>query len=219
MRRKAPFFDAPAPSELVDQNQQGYVSQLAKALQLQGRAPGLLHRNISVGIQLDDYTAPEFWTLRGGTRWSAYRLVGATAGQRGLVQVLGGGGSLGVIEAVAVNNSQATLQTFRYGMVAQETAAGGGNNSVLDDRYYGAAVPSTLITSTTAVAPVAPNSAIVTVPPLSTLLIPMGGGVVVTGKPNSVGVVPVWKIVAETANIGFEVTVFFRERSMLPSEA
>lgn len=203
---------------VLDQNQQDYATQIARAVALQSKPPGQLDPRIALGITVDDWTLPEFWTLRRGTRWQAMRSPGAVAGQRGFVQATGSPGTLSVLERVWIyNNSGATL-TFNYGMWAIEAAAGGGGGAVLDDRYYSAASPGTLITWSTAVAPGSPNSGSILTLTGTMTEVPLNGGIVLTGKPNTAGVVPAWKLVANQVNLAFDVMFFYRERPILDTE-
>lgn len=204
------------PAQL-DQNQQDYATQIVRAVALQSRAPAHLDPKVSLGIQLDDWTLPEFWSLRRGTRWQAYRSVPAVAGQKGFVQVIGSPGTLTVLEAVYVSTT-AGATGFLYGMTASEAAVGGGGGGVLDDRQYSIAAPGCAVTFSNAVAPTSPNGGYLQVQAGVAASVPLGGGIVLTGKANPTGVIPAWKIVCNTVNQGFEVTLFYRERLILDSE-
>lgn len=208
----------PRQKDTVDVNQLDYSSLLTSALNLQRRMPGDLEPTLNASIQLDDWTLPEFWSLRKGTAWQKYVTLGAVALQKSFVQVLGGQGMVTILERVVVVNPTGVGQTFIYGITAFEAAAGGGFVGPMDDRYWGASSPGTLITGSTAVAPSVGNQGYAVVPAGATADIPLGRGVVLTGTPNAAGVVPVWKIVNNVVNVGVDVVLFWRERPILPSE-
>jgi len=188
------------------------------ALGLQSRVPGHLDRRIGVGITLDDFTRPEYWRSRAGKRFQAYRSVQAVAGQRGFVQVVAQAGVLAVLESAWIGNNSGGALSFAYGLTSFEAAVGGGGTASLDDRDFSVAAPGVLTTFGSAVAPAAPNAGYILVPNGVMAEIPLGGGVVLTGKANPAGVVPVWKVCANSVNVAFEVITFWRERSILPSE-
>jgi len=205
-------FGAPATTPgLLDQNQQAYASQVAKALQLQGSIPGKLDPRIQLGINVDDLSARQFWHLRRGTSWQNFRDVTAVVGQRGFVQVLGSVGMIAKLEKVVVTNNAGGSLTFTYGLAAFEAAAGGGGVASCDDRAWSAVSPATVVTFGAAVAPLYSPGGWMIVPTGTSVDVPLGEGIILTGKANSAGVVPVWKLTANAANVAFQVTTFHSE--------
>lgn len=202
----------------VDQNQQDYATQLQRALQLTARSPADLESVLNVGIQVDDFTRPEFWPLRRGTRFQAYRSVTAVVGQRGIFQMQGSIGVLTVIEQVTIENQFGAPLTFNYGIGSANAVATGGGVVATDDRLFSVVSPATMVVSGASAAPNVPPGGHILVPNNTTMDVPLGAGIILTGKPNTAGVFPVWGIVCTGANSVFEVTAFYRERPILDSE-
>jgi len=202
----------------LDQNQQDYATQLQRALQLTARSPAELESVLNVGIQVDDFTRPEFWPLRRGTRFQAYRSVTAVAGQRGIFQMQGRVGVLTVVEQVTIVNQSGAPLTFNYGIGSANAVATGGGTVATDDRLFSVVSPATAVVSGASGAPVVPPGGHILVPNDATMDVPLGSGIILTGKPNAAGVFPVWGIVCTAVNFAFEVTAFYRERPILDSE-
>lgn len=215
--RGLPHPDEPgnAPG-LRDVNQTDYSSQLTKSLGLQARVPSNLDPRVQVGITLDDYTLPEFWTMRNGSRWSGYTTVGAFVAQRGWWTAQCAGGMMAVLESVTISHRFGAPLEFNYGLNLPEAGGAAGLYAAADDRNtFGLSNKSLLIGGGTVAAPV--------VPPGGYIICPNDNNVTI--YPNAVmtgvtvaGSISCWKIVCALPNAAFTVSYSWRERATLPSE-
>jgi hypothetical protein len=205
-------------SGLLDLNQQDYPTQLNKALGLQVRPPGHIDTRVSVGIQLDDFTLPEFNYLRRLNLMSVFVGTAAVAAQFPVIQVIANvPSSLLVVERIIVTNANAAVQTISWGW-------GGFDGGVTvtpearDSRNYqnpGAAY----ITKQNAAAPTAPNpnAGFVRLPVDATLDIPINH--VVTNPTKGFATSACFKIVGNQVFTSLSVTILYRERVLLQQES
>jgi len=212
------FFGPPPDSDLVDQNQQDYVAQIQRALQLQQRTPGRLHRNLSVNFQLDDFTQLEFQWLRGRHTFESHIKEVAVAGQQSWLNIIPAPSKLTVIERLVITNLNPVAQTFVIGIVTPEAGGPGVNFTMCDDRQYfgGASAGAQLLHSTGAAPTEAVGGLLLTVGANAMLDYPVN--VVMTGRQNAWNVAS-WKIVCQQANVRTDVGVRWSERNLLPSES
>lgn len=203
---------------VLDQNQQDYATQIARSFNLQSRIPGHLDSRLQMGFTVDDLTTAPFWHLRRGTSWQAMRSAPGVAAEKGWVQLSGSVGTLTLLyRAIVVNNTGGPL-SFGYGVGAFKTGVIGGGTSTTDDRDFSGVSPAAAAVADTDVAPVVPQSGYCVLASPSNYELPLGEGVVLTGKANSAGVVPAWSIVCNQINSAFDVVLFFKERPILDSE-
>lgn len=207
MRGKINPFGPPAPG-LLDVNQPEYSTQLTSALGLQTRVPGKLDRNVSVGIQLDDYTAPEFWWLRRGIRGYAGDARGATAAQFAFFALQCQPGSLLVVEKVYLTSH--TSQYLSIGIqAAQPAAAAAAAGTALDSRAQAQGGAARWVLS---------SNAAVTGPTVATRIY-CAADAVVLYEPDAVITGGQWfSVISTTLNTEMAVSVVYRERTLLPSE-
>jgi hypothetical protein len=198
----------PLDHALLDVNQQDYPTQLNKAMQLQVRPPGRIDPRVSVGVQLDDYTMPEFWWLRRGIRGYAGDARAANAGQFNFFAIQCLPGSLLVIEKLIVG---CQITSFvKIGLqTAQPAAAAATAGTPLDARAFGQGGAARWVLS---------SNAAVTGPTIPTSIL-CAANALVTVEPGAVLTGGNWFSVISTAvNIDLAVTVIYRERRLLPSE-
>lgn len=209
MRRRVEAVGFPPPPPLVDVNQQDYSTQTTAALGLQVRVPGQLDRKIGLGVQLDDWTAPEFWWLRKGIRGYAGDARGGVAGQFTFFAIQCLPGSLLVVERVLVCAPNAA-QYVSYGIqAAQPAAAAAAAGTPMDSRAFGQGAAARWVFS---------NNAAVTGPVVSTRMY-LPAGVTVQFEPNAVVTNGNWfSVISAVVNTELAVTVYYRERPLLPSE-
>lgn len=201
-------FDRPG---VLDVNQQDYASQQAKALGIQVAVPGKLEPGLSVGLQLDDYTLPEFWWLRRGLRGYAGDARNATAGAFGFFSITCLAGSMLVVEKIILSSPLAA-QYFSYGVqAAQPAAAASTPGQPIDTRSLGQAGSARWVLSANAVV-VGPTVATrVWVPAQTVVTIDQPGIVLTNGN---------WfSVIATTVNVEIAVTVIYRERRLLETES
>lgn len=208
---------SPSPPDVRDVNQAEYATQLTRALGLQNRVPGHLEPDIGLSVTLDDYTKPEFWWARQGSRWQNRRSVGIVAAQYGFVQVIAPVGTLCVLERVLITNQGAGVLSFDYGFATADAAVGGGGVGPLDDRgAYLNQAQSVSIVWGNAAAPAAPPNGYVQIPGNTTHELRLDQ--ILTGAATPAGVIGCWKLVCGTLATAFEVVTVHRERYLLPSE-
>jgi hypothetical protein len=208
----------PRQPALLDNNQQDYATQLNKALQLQVRPPGHIEATIGVGIQLDDWTKPEFAILRRMALYGATAQVAAVAAQYPMAQLIcNTPNTLIVLERLILTNTNAAGVFCNYGW-------GGFDGGVTvvpearDSRNYGLA-GTAYLTRQTAAAPTAPQPAMgnVYVPVGATVDVPLQ--VVITNPTRGFVTSPCFKVLTGTVNTSLVATFVWRERSLLQTEA
>lgn len=212
-------FEPPRPvvvPGLLDNNQQDYATQLNKALQLQVKPPGNLDGTIQAGLILDDFTKPEFFPLRNGSRWQNLRVVTGVVGQRGWWQATGVTGIVTVIERVIISHRFGAPLDFNYSFAIAEAGGTGGGVVSRDDRgAFNKQAPSCAIVFGAAAAPTVPVGGYCVVPNDNNLELEVNQ--ILTGQVNGASV-GCFKIVCAVANAAFSVTSFHRERPQLGSE-
>jgi len=202
----------PAPG-LLDQNQQDFTTQIARALGVQGVVPGKLDPLVGVGIQLDDFRALEYQFLRRTTCAYFGSQAAAVAAQFGFSSIRGGNGTLTVIDKIIIANTSAATLAFDCGIQGQFPSGVGNLPGTARDTRFGVAVLNTLsvVRAGSDAAPVLPS-----IP--YQISVPAGGsfewdpGVVLSSASAF------FSVVAKTVNLGFSVAWFWRERPMLNTE-
>lgn len=200
-------FDRPG---VLDVNQQDYASQQSKALGIQVAVPGKLEPGLSVGVQLDDYTRPEFWWLRRGLRGYAGDARGAVAAQFGFFALQCLSGSVLVVEKILLTAQAA--QYLNMGLQAAQPAAGAATaGTVMDSRSFGQGGSARWVLS---------SNAAVTGPVVGTRVWCPAGTLVTIDEPGFVVSGGNWFAVLSTVlNTEFSITVFYRERRLLETES
>jgi len=201
------------PPGVLDQNQPDYASQLAKANGLQGTPPGHLESVYNVSLQLDDYTAPEFWWLRRGQLglWAGFAT--AIAGQTGWVGIQGAVGMLTVVRRIILTNPTAVAQKVFVGLTTVTPSAGA---------YFPCPVRDTrgspgLATQCATTGGVRASAAVT--PPGTPMRINVpAGSTVVIDTPFVLTGALFLSAQCQTANADFEANFEFAERPILPSE-
>jgi hypothetical protein len=203
---------------LLDLNQQDYPTQLNKALGLQVYPPGHLDPRVSIGIQLDDFTLPEFNNLRRMHLMSATVQTAAVAAQFPVAHVIANvPKSVIVIERLIITNSNAAIQTVNWGW-------GGFDGGVTvtpearDSRNYGNP-GAAYITRQNVAAPAAPNpsAGYVRVPADAVLDIPINQ--VITNPTTGFVTSACFKILGNQVLTSLNVTIIYRERVLLQQES
>jgi hypothetical protein len=202
---------------LLDNNQQDYATQLNKALGLQVRPPGHIDPRISMGIQVDDFTRPEFNYLRRLSLMSVAVQTAAVAAQFPVVQVVcNAARSVVVLERMLVINGNAGGISVSWGW-------GGFDGGVTvtpesrDSRNYGNPGIA-YITKQNVAAPAAPT------PNAGYLLLAGSASAeiqlnqVIVNPTAGFATSPAFKILGNQVLTALTVTLFYRERSLLPQE-
>jgi hypothetical protein len=204
----------PLTNLLVDQNKQSWVTQIARALQLQRSAPGLLDPTIQCGVTLDDFNTLPFLSLRGQNSYQAAVAVVAGVG-RAYVQVyctLQTSRMLLHLRSLTILNLNAARGDYNFG-IAQPTVGDLGVTTYgpLDNRTVGS--PYFRMDVNTAIAaPVTPTQGTMSIPGFTQDVLPCQyilSGVV----PNSS-----IKIVDSVAARGIGCIAVWDERPMQDSE-
>lgn len=205
--------DAPG---LLDQNQQDYTTQVARALGVQGQSvPGKLDYRVGVGVQLDDFREVEFQFLRRCT--AAYfgsNVAAGGAGLFGFSSIRGANGMLVKLERVIITNPTAAAITFSCGVQAQFPSGVGAVAGTARDTRFGVGALNTaaVVRGGTDAAPAAPSLPFqVTIPAGNSFELRLD--VVLT----SVGAF--FSVIAGTANAAISCAWFWRERPLLHTEA
>jgi hypothetical protein len=207
----------PREPALLDNNQQDYATQLNKALGLQVRPPGHIDARLGVGIQLDDWTRPEFQFLRRMNLYTVRGSVIAVAGQFPVMQLIANvPNSIIVVESALLFNNNGVAQTVSWGWGGFD----GGTTQTpdpRDSRNFGNP-GSAYVTINTSAAPTAPS--------------PVGGQIQLAVNQTSVvdlnyvvvnptkGFVnsPVFKLLGNTVNQTLNAVISYRERVLLQTE-
>lgn len=201
------------------QSQPELSEQAQRALDLKGQLPlQYVDPTLSLSIQADDYTRPEYWYLRRGNL-VGYRMFAAanagfpSVGQFGNIQR----GSISVVEKIIVSNGTVAAIAFNIYLAATAIAGFPSGGFARDDRMkntFGAALGAGLCVSgafSNAAAPVAPAGGVlsVVVPATSSLVLEVP--YVLNGN-------LFWTIATQLVNGALDCTVLCRERSGLTSE-
>jgi hypothetical protein len=206
----------PAPG-LLDLNQQDYPTQLNKALGLQVRPPAHIDARVSVGIQLDDFTRPEFSALRRLSLMSCLVQTAAVAAQFPVVQLVANvSRTLIVLERMILTNANAGTITVNWGWGGFD----GGitvTPSARDSRNYGNP-GAAYITAQNVAAPAAPvpTQGYARLATDANLVVEMNQ-VIVNPTPGF-ATSPSFKILGNQVNSNINVTLFWRERALLQQE-
>lgn len=204
--------DAPG---LLDQNQQDYTTQIARALGVQGQSvPGKLDYRVGVGVQLDDFRAVEFQFLRRSTVAYFGSQVAAVAAQFGFSSIRGGNGTLVILERVIIANTSAADLAFDCGVMGSFPNGVGAVAGTARDTRFGVGTLNTLavVRGGNAAAPVAPALPFRIAVPIGSSF-ELEPGIVLTSASAF------FSVIATTVNLGFSVSWFWRERPMLHTEA
>lgn len=215
-RKRGTAFGPPvvAVPGLLDQNQQAYAQQIAKAMAVQNTVPAKLDPLISVGIQLEDYSAPEFWWLRRAPLCVGGAAAGPIAAEKPWVQLEAAPGMLLVVEQIVVTNTSGGAHSVDIGLAIGEGGGSVATTQLRDSRYFPGQPVSTTRAGTSLV-PIVPTGFIVALPNNSTTIIPVAFvlGSVVGGPPPLA-----LKVLGRAINTSMSVTFVLRERPLLPSE-
>lgn len=196
---------------ILDVNQPGYPTQIARAFGVQNSVPGQLDPLVSIGVQLDDYTLPEFWWLRRGLLgvWGGNQA--AVAGQFGWVGIQGSPGTLTVVDEIVLTNPGAASLQYLVGITTVTPSAGAYFPCGVRDTRGGTASQCATTGGARAAAALSP--------PAQQYLVSVPAG-------NSVCLRTPWVLTgalflsaqAQTVNVAAQATFNFRERPILAQE-
>jgi hypothetical protein len=195
---------------LLDLNQQDYPTQLNKALGLQVRPPGHIDPRVSVGVQLDDYTSPEYWWLRRGIRGYAGDARGATAAQYAFFAIQCLPGSVLVVEKLVISKDAAAEYLIVGLQAAQPAAAAATAGTPTDSRAFGQGGAARWVLSSSVAVP--------TGPVIPTRIYCGAAQSVVLDTPFILTNGFWLSVICQAVNTSLGVTAFYRERRLLPSE-
>lgn len=217
MRRRAEMEVGLAAPALLDVNQPDYSTQLTKALGLQSRVPGHLDRRIQLGVNLDDYTQPEFWHLRAGQLGQFSTAISAVAGQAGWLQIRPSAGKMVIVEEITVANfgGAAPLQ-FTYGFAVGEGGGTTFQGGTRDDRSLFTGTALSPVSFGTSAVPLLPVNGLGICPINETMTIPVQ--FVLTSPTVGASPFNVFKVLSGMANQRADFGIKWRERFILPSE-
>jgi len=199
---------------LLDQNQQDYTAQVGKALSIQGSVPGHVDPRLSTGIQVDDFTRPEFAYLRRLTlAYFGSNVPAGGAGLFGFSSIRGGSGKIVVVEKVLIGNPTAATIVFSCGVQGAFPSGVGAVAGTARDTRFGVGTLNTLavVRGGTDAAPVAPSL------PFQ-VAVPAGATYCLEPQIVLVGVGSFFSIIAGTANVAISAAWFWRERAQLHTE-
>jgi len=215
---RGPFQHPAGMPALFDQNQPDYATQVAKALSLQTRVPGHLDPRVQLGINIDDFRAPEFQYLRRMNRWASLQSVAAVAGQRSSVQLTLPAlpsNVLVIIDAITVLNFNAAPSSWKYGW-KQIEAGVPSTYAARDLRLGGTANPACNFGRMTSAAPAnirAGGEGLLGISSSTRIEL---GWVFLT--PGEVGSGECFGVVNDSVNQTLDVNIEWTERVALPSE-
>jgi hypothetical protein len=195
---------------LLDQNQQDYATQTAKALGLQSKIPGHLDPRFQLGITVDDWTKPEFQFLRRRQLWQGRGQRAPTAANFNYVCLPGVAGMLVTVTKIIIVNQNAAINASLIGLAVANAVMTLGTAAPRDGRLVGQTASSIPYTGT-AVGPITPaGKAIQTLAGQTTVLeveyvLAVNAGTVLT-------------VVDGVANQIIDVSFEWSERAILPSE-
>lgn len=196
---------------VLDVNQPDYPSQLAKVFGIQGSIPGELDYRVSVGVQLDDYTRPEYWWLRRGLLgiWGGNQA--AVAAQFGWVGIQGSVGTLTVVDQLILNNPNGAALQYLVGITTVTPSAGAYFPCGVRDTRGGTASQCATTGGARAAAALTPpaQAFLVSVPANSSVALEVP--FVLTGA-------LFLSAQAQTVNLIAQATFLFRERAILQQE-
>jgi hypothetical protein len=203
-------FGLPVQGALLEQNQQDYATQIAKALGLQGKIPGQVDPEIQIGITLDDFTKPEFQFLRRRNLWQGRGVRVATPANLNYVCLPGVPGTLTVVTKITIVNSNAAAGGSSIGLATANAVMTLGGTAPRDTRLVGG-VPACIPYTGTAVGPTIPVGRAVTTP---------AGGTTVVECEYVLGANPgtVLTVVDTVVNQQIDVSFEWSERPLLPTE-
>lgn len=196
---------------VLDVNQPDYPAQIAKAFGVQGSLPGQLDYRVGVGIQLDDFTAPEFWWLRRGLLgiWGGNQA--AVAAQFGWVGIQGAPGILTTVEQIVLTNPNAAALQYLVGITTVTPSAGAYFPCGVRDVRGGTSSQCATLGGARAAAALTPpaQAFLVSVPANSSVV--LDTPFVLTGA-------TFLSAQAQTLNVIAQATFLFRERTQLQQE-
>lgn len=200
---------------LLDQNQQDYSTQVARALGIQGSVPGVLDARVGVGVQVDDLRAVEFQYLRRAV--AAYfgsNVAAGGAGFFGFSSIRGVNGKIVLVERVLIANPTAATIVFSCGIQGAFPSGVGSVAGTARDTRFGVAVLNTgaAVRGGSDPAPTAPSIPFqVAVPAGQTFEL----------KPEIVlnSSSAFFSVISGTANVAISCAWFWRERVTLDTEA
>jgi len=133
-KRPGDLSGPPHRSELMDQNQPDYASQVTAALGIQGRVPAQLDTRFQLGFNVDDFTDLEFALLRRRQVFEGAVACAAVAGQQGSLLLLPGWGVLVKVESVQISNLSGAAIQFTLGYVDTPPYPAAVNSHLVDGR-------------------------------------------------------------------------------------
>lgn len=201
------------PPGVLALGQPDVPDQVFRALQLKGALPGELDRRIQLGMNVEDFTRPEFLWLRRGSYGYGGVNQNALAANFGWATITGGVGRVATVELIQIVNRNAVAAEFQVGWVNGAPSAGGvafpGVNR--DDRGGTGATLGAILQG-------ARNAAIAN-PPINPILISVpAGGSYDLDQPWMLTGAAILAVVGFVVNSTVCVNFFWRERTQLTSE-
>lgn len=217
MRSGEGIWQNPRPGPgFLDQNQNELATQIGKSLSMQGYVPARVNPTFGLEIAVEDFTRPEFWTLRRGKLLAVGMAIPALAGNLAFVYLQGAAGMLSIVERIEIYNRNAALQSVAIGYQVAAPAAGGagtrGQNR--DSRNgFGSGIPTATLVN-------GGNNAAPTVPTVYARALVAPNGLWVSDQPWVLtGAGTFLTFVNDlTVNQTLDVQIYWRERALLDTE-
>jgi hypothetical protein len=183
-----------------------YPDLMMRSLRLKGQLPELILPAMQVGFTLEDFTRPEYWWLRRGTRWYTGSSVGAVAAQVGFGQLVVPNNRIAIVESFVAGAVPATRFSFRNG----GGLAGGANISIngADSRNSQVSAPESFAIGTN-VAGILQGDFIMQAG---------ANGIVSLPFPMIVVGPFILSVIAGTVNQAIDVAISWRSRELQPEE-
>lgn len=197
---------------LLDVNQPDYPQQIARAMGTQNTVPGRMDPLVSMGVQLDDFTLPEFWWLRRGLLGLWTGVQAAVAAQFGWVGIQGAVGTLTIVEQVVITNTGVAALPVQLGITAVTPSSGAYFACGVRDVRNGLGAQCATTGAVRAAGALSPSNFPVLVN------VPAGNSVTVNVPWVLTGAVFL-NAQSTVANVPIAASFSFRERGMLVQEA
>lgn len=209
-------FEPPEPR--LDINQSAYATQLSRALALQQRVPQVLDRRIQAGVQVDDFTLPEFFWLRQGVLACQWVQTAAVAAENSFAEFTPAAGVITVLEGMWLMQGNAAASTIKFGYAIGNAVGAITSGSARDDRAPG--VPGGTIQYGTTPAIIHPvmGQVRLTATPGDKVYVPLNFVMTNPAKGPAAPPFQKFKISSAAVNQVLDVTLFWRERPIMESE-
>lgn len=215
---------AQTPEGYLLNGQAELAEQTMRSLELKGDLPQLVDPRIQLGVQVDDWTKPEYrWTRRMGS-FMRGELSGAVAAQFSYVifgSLTVASRTLAAVDSAIISNPGAAAVQVQFGLIDSALFAPASFTGIRDDRMYAGGVTTRAAFGTQSVqnvtALLTTGNPAVYLAPGTSMRVPLE--VVLTNKPSgTAGQLIQLAFQNSIVLSGLAVSVFWRERALLTTE-